>query len=191
MLYFNYNFSGHFELERWLLLCTIYLYIQSTLKITLLNQQWFSIVDFGSWIPKDEDHPVLGRRLYNWHLKNGLPSCLNHCAWPPARPEPVSPSVRVVFIPPWKNARDGLCFKCPQTNVHRSPAKRAVTPFPFCNETNEIGLPASVLYRFYQFHGGIIFDSCQESAYCLLKNWNAACVWWCHDGCGCVSPDRL
>lgn len=96
---------------------------------------------------------VLGRRLYNRHLKNGLPSCLNHCAWPRALPEPVSPSVSFVSTLPSNNPRDGLCFNVLNKGVQESWNADLTLLFPFCSKRNETGV--KVCYSFYQELGSI------------------------------------
>lgn len=133
---------------------------------------------------------VLGRRLYNRHLKNGLPSCLNHCAWPRALPEPVSPSVCFVSTLPLNNPRDGLCFNVLNKGVQESWNADLPLLFHFVVKEMKLGPGSGSVTVFIENSGAsfvVFLEPCQESNYSLLKNCNAAQVWWCDDGCRCVS----
>ncbi len=74
------------------------------------------------------------------------------------------------------------------TKVYRSPESLTFTPFPFCSERN--WAQGQGLLQFLSIpreHFFFFLEPCQESTYSLLKNCNAAHVWWCDDGCRCVS----
>lgn len=81
LLYFNDNSSGHLKVEYY---CLPYICKYSPFESSSLT-----------W--KVRDHLSLGRRLDNRHLQPAFPSCLNHCAWPRARPEPVPPLLVLGF----------------------------------------------------------------------------------------------
>lgn len=86
LLYFNDNSSGRLKVEYY---CLPYICKYSPLESSSLtwkvNPEWM------------RDHLSLGRRLDNRHLQPAFPSCLNHCAWPRARPEPVPPLLVLGF----------------------------------------------------------------------------------------------
>lgn len=75
------------------------------------------------------------------------------------------------------------------TKVYRSPETLSFTPFSFCSKRNETGPRVRVC--FYQFLGSIFFFLNHfKKATMVLRNCNAARVWWCADGCRCVSKVR-
>lgn len=119
VLYFNNSSIPPFQ-TKMITIIVYYIFVNTVhFKDRLTESAMIPHLWPGSWIPKDKDHPVLSRRLDNWHLKTGLPSCLNHCAWPRALPEPVPPAVS--FYPAFKkNPRDGLCFNVLNDGVQNS-----------------------------------------------------------------------
>lgn len=108
------------------------------------------------------DHLSLGRRLDNRHLQPAFPSCLNHCAWPRARPEPVPPLLV-------------LGFALMLSVTMRRSFSESLT-FSIFAVGNDIGPGLRVSYSFKQFLWRIFFFK-----YFIIcwKNCNAAHVWWC------------
>lgn len=111
VLYFNYNSSGQFELE-WLLIIVYDIFVNTVhFKDHLSESAMVLCLWPGSWIPKDEDHPVLGRRLYNRHRKKWtakLPKSLCLASSPTRTSFPLF--LLSLSHPPSEKPREGLCY---------------------------------------------------------------------------------
>lgn len=108
------------------------------------------------------NHLSLGRRLEKRHLQPAFSSCLNHCAWPRAWPEPVPPLLV-------------LGFALMLSVTMRRSFLESLT-FSIFAVGNDTGPGLRVCYSFKQFLWRIFFN-----IYFIIcwKNCNAAHVWWC------------
>lgn len=122
-----------------------------------MNQQWFSVFDLEVESQRTRTILCWAEGCITGIVRNGLPSCLNHCAWPRAQPEPVSLCFFCLYPTRLQRNQGMGSAMMSSTKVYRSSETLTLTPLPFCSKRNMKQATFRVCYSFYLFFGILFF----------------------------------